>query len=293
MEIMNKIIINTPAKINLFLKVLGKRPDGFHNIYSWFQTVSLYDRLTFEIRGDEIRFNVIGTDKLPADDNNLVVRAIKLMFSKFGIKSGIYASLEKRIPISAGLGGGSSDAAATIFAINELFNLNLDNLAMAEIGAELGSDIPFFFSSGQAEVTGRGEIIKNISLPTDYEIMLITPPVSISTKAAYQSLKIALTLENGVVKLPVCKGFDGLIANLCKFENDFEIWQLNAFPELKEVHDFIIGNGAVITRMSGSGPSFFGMFKTKPEGVTQRPQIIQNGWELFIVQPLTSTFRVE
>ncbi|MFH2035808.1 MAG: 4-(cytidine 5'-diphospho)-2-C-methyl-D-erythritol kinase, partial [Candidatus Zixiibacteriota bacterium] len=158
---MNEIILKAPAKINLFLKVLGKRNDGYHNIYSWFQAIDLFDILSFKkIKNPKFILKVKNNSNLSTDENNLIIKTARLMSGLFNFSGGLEICLEKNIPLSAGLAGGSTDSAATIYGINRLFNLKLTNKQMREIGAKIGSDVPFFFSSGQAEVTGRGEVIK-------------------------------------------------------------------------------------------------------------------------------------
>jgi 4-diphosphocytidyl-2-C-methyl-D-erythritol kinase len=278
--------IKAPAKINLFLKVLNKRPDGYHNIHSWFQAVGLFDQLTFSRTGEGIRLTIEGPTDLPDDSRNLVVKTAEMLLDRFKIDGGLDIRLTKNIPIAAGLGGGSSDAAATIYAVNKIFGLNLDKRLMAALGSEIGSDIPFFFSGGQADVTGRGEVIREISLPIDYEILLITPPISISTKESYQSLNLDLTSRNNDVKLLKSKDFEEMVAALCSLNNDFEKGHVAAYPVLSRIRDMIERSGAALTRMSGSGPSMFGLFKRVPEGVRNLPKILPGEWHRFVLKPI-------
>src|SRR3990172_6799596 len=171
----NSLDIHAPAKVNLFLEVLNKRSDGYHNINSLLQTVTLFDVIKFK-KIDEPTCTVNVENEKGADiANNLIVKAYDLMKMKFNLKGGVEVELEKNIPIAAGLGGGSSDCAGTIIALNQLFGLELGKTTMTEIGLELGSDIPFFFSKGQAHVTGRGERIAETSFPLEYKIVLVSP----------------------------------------------------------------------------------------------------------------------
>ncbi len=280
------IEIAAPAKINLFLKVLGKRPDGYHNIYSWFQAVSLSDNLTISLAGSgDVRLKIKGDNDLLPHRSNIVSKAAHLMRERFGLDRGMDILLEKNIPVAAGMGGGSSDAAAAIKGINRLFGLGLDNKKMAEIGLELGSDIPFFFSSGQAEVTGRGENIDEIELPLNYELILITPYLEISTGAAYASLKMGLTSSRSDIKLFACKDFKGLIDELAQIGNDFEFEHFKAFPVLTEIKNALLDVGASLVRMSGSGPTIFGMFENIPEGEGIR-RLSRRDWRTFRVKPV-------
>lgn len=286
MSKMDKIELKTPAKINLFLKILNKREDNYHNIFSWFQAVSLYDYITYEII-PEVGFN-LSFDKastLPTNDKNLIIKTARLMFDTFNLDGGLKINLEKNIPISAGLGGGSSDSAATIYAIDKLYNLSLSNLQKQEIGQKIGSDVPFFFSTGQAEVTGRGEIIKDINIPLDYYLILVKPELSISTADSYSGLKMDLTSPMESIKLFCYKDFREMIEGLSEIENDFEKEHLKSFPVLERVKDVLKIAGADLVRMSGSGPTIYGLFRNMPEGDGLK-KIIRSDWQYYIVRPI-------
>ncbi len=279
--------MKAPAKINLFLKVLRRRDDGYHDIYSWFQAIDLFDNLSFEKSSDAgITLSVEGDFNLPDDEENLVVKTARLMFKKFGLTGGLKIFLKKIIPVSAGLGGGSSDAATTIYAINSLYNLNLSREEMSGIGLEIGSDVPFFFSSGQAEITGRGEKIRDISLPLDYSIVLITPDIVISTAESYRRLKLDLTSFKPFVKFLENKGFAEFIKQIFSNVNDFEENCLASYEELREVRDVLNRSGAALTRMSGTGPSIFGIYDRLPEG-GEEAQFTRGNWHVFLVHPIT------
>jgi len=286
MDNTEKIELKTPAKINLFLKILNKRDDGYHNIYSWFQAVSLYDYVTYiktSATGFKLRHN--GPPSLPADEKNLIIKTASLMYEMFDLEGGLNIELEKNIPISAGLGGGSSDSAATIYAIDKLYDLSLSDEEKREIGQKIGSDVPFFFSSGQAEVTGRGEIIKNISIPIDYYLILIKPQLSISTAESYSGLKMDLTSSTAGIKLFCYKDFREMVSDLSEIENDFEKEHMKSFPVLEKVKDVLKNAGADLVRMSGSGPTIYGLFRNMPEGNGLK-QIIRSGWLYSEVRPI-------
>jgi 4-diphosphocytidyl-2-C-methyl-D-erythritol kinase len=284
---MDRIEISAPAKINLFLKVLGKRNDGFHNIFSWFQAVSLLDQLTFEKSNNiGFRLTIEGSADLPVNDDNLIVRSARLLFEKHKMAGGLKMNLKKSIPVAAGLAGGSSDSAATIYAINKLFELGLSNDEMSQIGLQIGSDIPFFFSSGQAEVTGRGEKIKNIVLPLDYHIILICPSLAVSTAGSYRQLKINLTIPAPNIKFSNCNSFKELLVEIGDIGNDFERLHLETYPVLGRIRDVLNRAGALLTRMSGSGPTVFGLFDNMPER-EDLLQITRGDWQVMIVRPIT------
>ena len=255
------IEIHAPAKINLFLQVLGKRPDGFHNINSLMQAITLFDRLKIEkIDEPECRVNLTGNFSSAAIKNNLVTRAYELFKKEFGLKSGIKVNLEKNIPIAAGLGGGSSDCAAAMIAFNLIFELGLLNSELIKLSFKLGSDIPFFFRKGQAVVSGRGEVVEETDFPVDYEIVLVSTGISVSTAHSYEALNLKLTTNKSAFTLEPYCGSDVYIELLSGIENDFEAIQFELTPSLLVIKKELLKNGALLARMSGSGPTMFGIF---------------------------------
>jgi len=279
--------IRTPAKVNLFLNVLGKRPDGYHDIRSWFQAIDLFDYLTFEKRDKRgLNLSCEGSYSVPTDDGNLILKSARLMFDRFDIEGGMDINLQKEIPVAAGMAGGSSDSAATIYAINKIYDLNLDSSEMSKIGLELGSDMPFFFTSGRAEVTGRGEITKDIELPVDYSIVLIVPKLAVSTSESYKRLDLGLTSSDAGVKFSACRDFADLVAQIADAGNDFEKNHLARYPVLAQIGRVLKNAGAAITRMSGSGPTMFGLFENQPEEKVFT-HVNQGEWDIFFVRPIT------
>ncbi len=253
--------IHAPAKVNLFLEVLNKRPDGYHNINSLFQAVTLFDILKFKKTADST-CRVHLTNKNAADiTDNLIGKAYHLMKLNFNLKGGVEVRLEKNIPIAAGLGGGSSDGAATIMALNHLFNLRLEKKEMLGLALELGSDIPFFFSKGQALVSGRGEKIEETSFPMGYKIVLVSPALSLSTKEGYASLKMDLTVSGTPYNLNAYRNLEEFLESLLKARNVFESVQFEKYPKLGEIKERLENCGAEFARMSGSGPTIFGVFR--------------------------------
>lgn len=283
----SSIVIDVPAKLNLFLDVLNRRPDGFHNIYSLFQAVSLYDRLEFQISPTpEVQISLTASVPLSVGEDNLISQAYRLMQERFGLTSGLDVRLTKKIPLTAGLAGGSADAAATIEAVNVLFNLSLSKQEKAELGLELGSDIPFFFSSGQVLVSGRGEIFEPVDLPLNYYTMLVTPPVFSSTKEAYSLLGRGLTDCEKRSYMTSCRKVEPFFQSLLERTNHFEAPLTRKFPVLEEIRAALNNVGARLARMSGSGPTMFGLFIDDPsEGLMQSLNPGQ-GWRVFIVRPV-------
>lgn len=278
--------LRTPAKVNLFLEVLEKRPDGFHNINSAFQAVSLYDIIEFSpLDKPGVTINVLNNNELTIGEDNLIARAYNLMKARYGLSGGLSVVLEKNIPVAAGLAGGSSDAAATILAINILFELGLNFPEMATFSSEIGSDLPFFFSSGQAIVTGRGENVEETTLPADYWLVLVTPDFSISTADSYAALKRDLTYSKNPFSLARCQTVDELLQAFNGTGNDFEEVHFRSFPQLERIRDELFKCGALRARMSGSGPTMFGIFGAAPK-LEQRDLQNRGDWQLYTVKPI-------
>jgi len=283
----SELLIGAPAKINLYLRVLGKRPDGYHDIDSLFQAVSLFDRLRFRKRpAPGVSVILKNESSLPTGPSNLICRAYEAMRRQFDLSQGLEIELEKNIPIAAGLGGGSSDGAATILACNLLFGLRLPSSEMATISLGIGSDLPFFFSRGQAQVTGRGEIVREVICPTDYWVQLVTPKVEVSTAESYARLRIPLTKSRPPFSLRRWKTPKGLVGFLRKTENDFEEVQLESFPEIGRIKAELVHNGAILARLSGSGPTVFGIYEEAPETEGGRSLGCED-WKESIVRPVT------
>lgn len=284
----DELLVGTPAKINLYLRVLGKRPDGYHDIDSLFQAVSLFDRLRFRRRvgKPEMKLRITNDVDLPTGPDNLICRAYETMRKQFGLSDSLEVELEKNIPVAAGLGGGSADGAATILACNLLFGLNLDFSEMATISLAIGSDLPFFFSHGQAHVTGRGERVKEVVFPTDYWVQLVTPKVAVSTAESYARLRIPLTKSRAPFSLRRWKTPKGLVGFLRKTGNDFEEVQLESIPDLGRIKAGLLNNGAMLARLSGSGPTVFGIYEEAPETESGRLLGCED-WKESLVRPVT------
>jgi 4-diphosphocytidyl-2-C-methyl-D-erythritol kinase len=208
------------------------------------------------------------------------------MKTRFGLTSGLTVQLTKNIPLAAGLAGGSSDAAATIKAVNLLYGLKLSEKECAGLGLELGSDIPFFFTSGQVLVSGRGEIFEPVDLPLNYYTVLVTPPVFSSTKEAYELLGRGLTDCEKRSYMTDCRKVEPFFQSLLERTNHFETPLTRKFPVLKEIRTALNNVGARLARMSGSGPTMFGLFMDDPsEGLIYSLNQGQ-GWRVFIVRPV-------
>ena len=286
-QISDSVTMDAPAKVNLYLQVLRRREDGYHDINSLFQAVSLFDRVKFQRTSGPtgIELSLAAASDLPTDESNLIVRAYQLMQTRFKLEGRLQVELDKQIPIAAGLGGGSSDAAATILACTLLWDLPLDYDQMADLGLKIGSDLPFFFSRGQALVSGRGEIIQPTGFPTDYWLILVTPNLTISTADSYATLSLRLTKSTPPVSLERSRTALELVESLGSTGNDFEEVYLGSYPELGKIRDGLLNSGALLARMSGSGPTFFGFFDSAPESMTDI-LIGQDDWRVSTVRPV-------
>ncbi len=239
------LTLRSPAKINLFFRILGKRSDGFHEIASLMQAVSLYDHLEIEV----------GAVEETPDETNLVTRGLKLFRERTGIDSPVRIALKKVIPIGGGLGGGSGDLATTLFALNRLCETDLSDETLAQMAGELSSDAPFFFSHGTAYATGRGEIIKDLPPLKPQKLWLARPDFGFATPLAFSrctphpegsdpyELMQSLRCENDL-ELP-------------GYENDLELPVFTLKPELKVLKEALINLGFETVCMSGSGTTFF------------------------------------
>lgn len=261
----------SPAKINLHLKVLGKRPDGYHDIASLMQQVSLYDELIFERRESGIVLTCPDTG-LPVNEDNIVFRAARAIFALKNHNGGVKIEIRKRIPIAAGLGGGSSNAATTLFALNDLFNFQLTSNELLNLGKKLGADVPFFIFGKTAWATGIGEILTDTGPVPSFWLVLINPGFEVSTRTIYQSLNLTLTSGPVNYTIPPLYSRDDLI---CCLRNDLEAVATRLHPEIAEMKGLLKSAGALGSLMSGSGPTVFGLFPAEEEARKAAASIVR------------------
>jgi 4-diphosphocytidyl-2-C-methyl-D-erythritol kinase len=260
----------SPCKVNLLLNILGKRADGFHELETVMQPVDFCDELIFERGGNGVQLSC--SEKfLPVDSRNLVFRAAENFLSAAKISDGVKIHLEKKIPLAAGLGGGSGNAATTLLALSEIFEKPLAPEKLFEIAATLGSDIPFFLQNKPALAVGRGEKIQpleNFRALKGKAFLLIHPGFGISTPWAYQNLALfpkALNGEKGRAKKLVSLLETEDLKNASReFYNSLEVPALEKFPILKLYQEFFLENGALAALMSGSGSTTFAVCENVP-----------------------------
>lgn len=253
------LYVKAPAKINLTLDVLGKRTDGYHEVEMIMTTVDLADRIGLEPRADD-QIRIISADRfVPDDHRNLAYQAAKLLKDTYGIKQGVTITLEKKIPVAAGLAGGSSDAAATLKGLNELWGLNLTVDQLAEHGAKIGSDVSFCVYGGTALATGRGEQIQELTAPPNCWIILAKPSIGVSTADVYGGLKMNEVNHpdtKAMLRAIQEKDYDLMCESM---GNALETVTLKLHPEVSTIKEQMTKFGADAVLMSGSGPTVFGV----------------------------------
>jgi 4-diphosphocytidyl-2-C-methyl-D-erythritol kinase len=275
--------IEAPAKLNIRLKITGRRPDGYHELVSIMTPVSLLDVIDVnEIGGGGVELSASGYP-VPLDDGNIVVRAAKSFSVTTGLQPGVSIKITKNIPVAAGMGGGSSDAAATLLILNEIYSkpLSLDDLR--GLALRLGADVPFFLACTPCLVTGIGEILEPIERWPEFWYVIVVPFIRVSTAWVYQNYKMKLTkgeypfikkkLESASLVIPQV------------LENDLETVTSATFPLIDRIKRLLVANGAEGALMSGSGPSVFGAFGSlEPAESAKRHLLAQKLGDVFVVK---------
>ena len=273
----NVISLKAPAKVNLFLEILGKRDDGFHEIETIMQEIDLADSLQFEETQEGVTLEC--NDKnIPANQDNLVCKAANLILEECGIKKGVLINLEKNIPVGAGLGGGSSDAATTLKALNSLWKVGLNNEELMEFAAKLGSDIPFFINGKTALCRGRGELITPVEVRNRMDYIILFPRVHISTETIYKNLKIDLTKKRKDVSFFLDALKYSEVAGISKLLfNRLEEIIFATYPDLLQVKSTLESFDFCGLSISGSGSAFFGLCNDKHQAEVIKSKIELSG----------------
>ena len=254
------------AKINLGLDILGKRPDGYHDVRMIMQTIQMYDVLDIRKKEEPGISLSVNVPYVPADERNLVYKAAQLLMDEVRIQEGVAIRLEKFIPIAAGMAGGSSDAAAAFVGLNRLFRLNLTEKELMERAVKIGADVPYCIMRGTALAEGIGEKLTRMEpLPPCY-VLVGKPGVNVSTKMAYENLNLSEIASHPDI--------DGMIEDIrrkdlysmaAKMSNVFEPGIVRQYPVIRQIRELMEENGAVRAMMSGSGPTVFGIFDSKDQ----------------------------
>ena len=257
----NDISLKALAKINLGLDVVRRREDGYHEVRMIMQTIQLYDRLDIKRTqepGIQIQTNL---SFLPVNENNLIYKAAKLLMDEFSITDGVSVKLDKRIPVAAGMAGGSTDAAAMLIGVNRLFSLGLTKRELMERGVQIGADVPYCIMRGTALAEGIGEALSPLPPMVKCPVLIAKPSISVSTKFVYQNLK----LDDTTIHPDIDRLIDDIKAkNLydiaAHMGNVLETVTIPNYPVIDEIKKHMLSNGAVGAMMSGSGPTVFGLF---------------------------------
>lgn len=271
----NTITQKAYGKINLGLDVVRKREDGYHEVRMIMQTVSVSDCIELtktEIAGIELKSNL---SWLPSDEKNIAYRAAALLMKEFDIKQGVRISLQKNIPVAAGMAGGSADAAAVLRGINEMFSLGLSQRELMERGVKLGADVPYCVMGGTALAEGIGEVLTPLPLLPECHLLIAKPQVGVSTKFVYEKLR-----ADKLVHHPDIDGMAEAIRQgempgvICRLENVLETVTIPAYPVIEELKSLVRECGAQNVLMSGSGPTVFGIFEDK-EAVQDAAKLVK------------------
>ena len=258
---MDSIWINAPAKINIGLDVLRRREDGYHEVKMIMQSIRLFDRLTLTKTSEPGIHLHTNLRFLPVNEDNLVYRSAQLLMDEFGIQEGVDIRLDKRIPVAAGMAGGSTDAASCMLAMNDLFQLGLSKRSLMKRGVTLGADIPYCILKGTALSEGIGEKLSTIPETPDCYVLIAKPSFHVSTKFVYTNLILDEHTEHPDIDGMIQSMKNNDLTGLCnQMANILETVTIPAHPEIADIKKCMMENGALGSLMSGSGPTVFGIF---------------------------------
>lgn len=279
-----RLVLKTAAKVNLTLEVLGKRTDGYHEIATVMQAVDLSDRITLDDADDlELRSSF---PDVPTDSRNSALRAAAALREAAGFRGGVRITLDKRIPVAAGLGGGSSDAAGVLVGLNRLWRLRWPLERLDELAATLGSDVPFFLRGGAAVATGRGEKVEPLRARS-LALVLVNPKFPASTAEMYGRLTPAMYSDGGATKALVGSLGRSAARVAASLYNGMEAAAAGVFPQIAQMRAALLAAGALGALMSGSGPTVFGVARSYEQARQIRARVARGSWECWAVRTLT------
>ncbi len=280
------LLVRSFAKINLALAVLGRRADGFHEIRTVYQTIDLHDEIEIRPSAD-LRLDCSGLQDVPVE-SNLVWRAARELLGSVSTSCGAHIVLRKNIPAGAGLGGGSSNAAAALLGLCRFWGITPPEDDLMKIAARLGSDVPFFLYGGTALGAGRGEEVYPLPEPAPSRLLVLFPGISVSTAEAYRSLSLALTSQDAALRIQrFCGRLPEGSGCLTGIFNDFETSILPAHPAISEAKAFLTSRGAIASLLSGSGSAVFGFFLDEESTLAAFRQVKRDGWRAFPAKTLS------
>ncbi len=271
------------AKINLGLRVLEKRPDGYHNIETVFHRIDLYDELA--LSPSETINMVSSSPDTPGDESNICYKAARLLQEHVKSDAGVRIALTKKIPVGAGLGGGSSDAAMVLRQLPALWGCTVDEDVLSSIALQLGSDVPFFLGTMSALGRCRGEQLEYFDLAVPYAILLCNPNIHVATSWAYQHIRPHTTDERTSLREIVMEGMQKPDILTEHLHNDFEEQVFREYPEVSAVKELMLQRGSVFASMSGSGSSVYGFFASADAAMSVKMQLDAKGYRTFLTPP--------
>ncbi|WP_208598301.1 4-(cytidine 5'-diphospho)-2-C-methyl-D-erythritol kinase [Desulfatiglans anilini] len=280
----NGVHLFAPAKLNLRLKVIGQRPDGYHELVSIMVPVGLFDELDIRLQSAEgIRLVCKGRFALSSGEDNLVYRAAVAFLDAAGLTAGLAIELIKRIPVAAGLGGGSSDAAAVLLGLNRLFHLPFSQGRLLTLARSLGADVPFFIDPKPCIARGIGDLIEPLDAWPQLWYVLVNPGMAVSTAWAFRRLKLELTTGEYAYIVKTLKKRPLELSEL--LENDLEAVTAAHYPAIGKLKEALRGAGALGALMSGSGPTVFGVFESERQASLAADRLLDEGWpHVFVVR---------
>jgi 4-diphosphocytidyl-2-C-methyl-D-erythritol kinase len=278
------LLLKSPAKINLFLHVTGRRPDGYHELFSLMCCISIFDHIQLDISGNDIVVDCAHPE-VPLNDANLAYKAAERFYAAYNPMPapGVHIRIDKKIPVAAGLGGGSSNAAAVLMGLNAHHGAPLTLSQLSDVGLSLGADVPFFLFGKPALATGIGEKLEAFDMLPDYHVVVISPGFAVSTATVFSQFNLRLTNPEKKPTKALLKN-KGFIAPL-HLHNDLETVTLKTSPEIEKAKKWLAETGALGALMSGSGPSVFGLFDTG-QAARKAADILteRSAWQVFATQ---------
>ncbi len=282
--------INAPAKINIGLDVLGTREDGYHEVKMIMQTIRLFDRLTLTKKNYPGVRLMTNLKFLPTDENNLVVKAAKSLIKEFNLTGGLQIQLEKRIPVAAGLAGGSTDAASTMLAMNSMYDLGLKHSQLMKRAVKLGADIPYCILKGTALAEGIGEKLSTVPKFPNCTILIVKPAIHVSTKKVYEALDLNENTYHPDIDGMLAAMKESDLKGVCELMgNTLESVVVAEHPEITQIKEFLLESGALGAVMSGSGPTVFGVFDDNDKATLAKAAALEKFEKAFAF--VTSLYR--
>lgn len=279
---MDSFLIKSPAKVNIGLNIIRKRDDGFHDLETIFYPINLFDEISFR-KSEEFSFKS-NDDNLNKEKSNLIIKAKELLEDQLSIKLNVNILLNKSVPIGAGLGGGSSNAASTLIALNDIFNLNVEIKTLLKFALQLGSDVPYFINPVPSFAESRGEVLYSINFKLNKYLLIVNPGINVATKWAFGLIKPnrpKVSLKSFVDKSEIT--IDDIMKTA---SNDFEKVVFEHFSEIKEIKEKMINFGAVYSMMTGTGSTVWGMFDDEQAAYQTEFYFKSKNYFTFIQEPI-------